>query len=89
MITLVNDDIINQVSATDVQIHANVLSVFLSDSREISLPIDKYEWLNWLATATLEQQAKWSLEPNGFAIYWDELDNGIEISHLLGMQSIV
>ena len=33
--------------------------------------------------ATSEQQAKWQIEPHGYAIYWDELDDGIEIDQLL------
>jgi len=41
----------------------------------LSLP-----WLAWLAQATPEQRAHWSLEPRGFAVYWEELDNGIEIA---------
>jgi len=35
-----------------------------------------------------EQRANWSLEPGGFAIYWNDLDDGIEICHLLGMQPV-
>jgi hypothetical protein len=60
----------------------------VSDGREVTVPIDRVEWLRWLAVATPEQRAKWSLEPGGFAIYWDELDDGIEICHLLGMQPV-
>jgi len=45
--------------------------------------------LHWLAKATPAQQKNWTLEPNGFAIYWEELDDGIEISHLLGMKALV
>jgi hypothetical protein len=28
----------------------------------------------------------WSLEPRGFAIYWPDLDDGIEVAHLLSGQ---
>jgi hypothetical protein len=44
--------------------------------------------LKWLAKATPEQRAKWTIEPGGFAIYWEELDDGIEISHLLSMRAL-
>ncbi len=88
MLTLANSDVTNQVSATDVTFSDNLMRVSLSDGREISLPIDKIDWLEWLWKATPEQRAKWSLEPNGFAIYWDDLDDGIEVCHLLGMQSL-
>lgn len=88
MLTLMNKAT-EQVQATDVHFIGNVLSVSLSDGREICVPIDHVEWLQWLAKATPKQRTKWSLEPGGFAIYWDELDDGIEICHLLEMQPIV
>jgi hypothetical protein len=87
MITLA-DNITNEVSAVGVRFENNRLYVTLSDSREISLPIDRVEWLDWLAKATPKQRANWSIEPNGFAIYWEDLDDGIEICHLLGMQPL-
>ncbi|MFQ5454619.1 MAG: DUF2442 domain-containing protein [Nitrospirota bacterium] len=80
--------VIEEVGATDVHFAGNTLRVSLSDGREISLAIDQVEWLDWLAKATSEQRAKWSLEPGGFAIYWEELDDGIEVRHLLRMQPI-
>ena len=80
--------VIGEVGATGVRFQDNVLYVALSDGREISLPIDRIDWLNWLAQATSEQRANWSIEPGGFAVYWNNLDNGIEICHLLGMQPL-
>lgn len=88
MITLAAN-ITNEVSATKVRFEDNRLFVTLSDEREISLPLDNIEWLDWLAQATPEQRANWSIEPNGFAIYWEDLDDGIEICHLLGMQPLL
>ena len=79
---------IEEVGATDVHFVGDTLYVSLSDGREISMAIDQVEWLDWLAKATPEQRAKWSLEPGGFAIYWEELDDGIEVRHLLRMQPI-
>lgn len=64
------------------------MMVSLSDGRIITLPIDKIEWLRWLAEASPEQQANWSLEPGGFAIYWDDLDDGVELCHLLSPYSL-
>ena len=43
---------------------------------------------NWLAKATPEQRDNWSIEPGGFAVYWEDLDDGIEIMHLLNMQPL-
>ncbi|MBN2006608.1 MAG: DUF2442 domain-containing protein [Anaerolineae bacterium] len=66
----------------NVYFEGDVLHIVLSDEREISLPLHKVSWLSWLAQATPEQRAHWSLEPRGFAIYWEDLDDGIEICHL-------
>ena len=67
MNTLANN-ITQQVTATGVRFTENVLQVSLSDGREISVPINRVEWLDWLVKATPKQRAKWSLEPGGFAI---------------------
>ena len=58
----------------------------LSDGREVSLPLHKLEWLKWLAKATPEQREHWSIELGGFAVYWEELDDGFEVTHLLATQ---
>jgi hypothetical protein len=87
MITLANKTT-QQVRAVNVQFIGHVLIVLLDDGREISVPIDQIEWLEWFANAKPEQRAKWSIEPGGFAIYWNDLDDGIEICHLLGMQPV-
>lgn len=78
-----------QVRAKELRFDGNILRILLSDGREISLSIEHMSWLRWLANATPEQRAKWKIEPGGFAVYWEELDDGIEISHLLSMQSLV
>jgi len=49
----------------------NLLYIKLSDDREISVPIDRVPWLDWLRKATPEQRANWSIEPGGFALYWE------------------
>jgi hypothetical protein len=87
--TIFPNNISEQVSATAVHFNGNMLQVTLSDGRIISLPIDKTAWLEWLAQATPEQRENWSLEPGGFAIYWEDLDDGLEVAHLLGVQPLV
>ncbi len=82
------DKVAEQVQATRVRFVGDVLYVALSDGREIGVPVDRVGWLSWLAKATPGQREKWSVEPGGFAIYWDELDDGIEVCHLLRMQSL-
>lgn len=85
MSTLANK-ILEEVTAINLHFDGNILSVMLSDGREIRISIDRIEWLDWLTKTTPEQRNRWSLEPGGFAIYWDNLDDGIEIRHLVGMQ---
>jgi Protein of unknown function (DUF2442) len=76
------------VSAENVRFAGERLIVGLSDGRELSVPYKKIPWLRWLAKATPKQRADWSLEPGGYAIYWEQLDDGIEICHLLAMESL-
>lgn len=86
--TISANEIFGQVTATAVRFSDKMLHVSLSDDREISLPLDRIEWLDWLAKATPEQKANWRIEPGGFAIYWDDLDDGVEVCHLLEMKAL-
>ncbi|MCL4504912.1 MAG: DUF2442 domain-containing protein [Chloroflexi bacterium] len=79
----------NEVKATDVRFSGSDLVMTLSDGRVLSVPMDKVEWLHWLAQATPEQRRHWHIEPGGFAVYWDDLDDGVEVSHLLASVSLV
>jgi len=56
-----------------------MLYVELADDREVGVPLSRFPWL---ARATQEQRRKWHIEPRGIAIYWDDLDDGIEVEHL-------
>lgn len=73
------------ISATNVRFEQDQLLIDLCDGREIPVPLSEFPWLNWLANASPEQKVNWSLEPGGFAIYWPDLDDGIEIEHLLSL----
>ena len=79
---------VERVALTIVQFEGNLLLVQLSDGRLVSLPTDKIRWLDWLASATPEQRAGWSIEPGGYAVYWKELDDGFEVAHLLALQPL-
>ncbi len=81
-------DIYTSVQAKSARLDGDVLSVTLTDGREISLPINQMNWLKWLAQATPKQRANWKIEPSGFAIYWEDLDDGIEIQRLLSLQPL-
>ena len=76
------------VRARGVRFAGNRLLVELSDGRELAVPYKKVPWLKWLAKASPRQRADWSLEPGGYAVYWNQLDDGIEICHLLAMDSL-
>ncbi|MCL5997851.1 MAG: DUF2442 domain-containing protein [Chloroflexi bacterium] len=80
--------VMNEVSAVSVRFYGDTLSVSLSDDRQISIPLDKVEWLHWLLKATPEQRDKWHIEPGGYAVYWDQLDDGVEVRHLLSMEHL-
>ncbi len=81
-------EITAEIEATNVQFSGHNLIVTLSDGRAISVPLNKIDWLQWLMEASPEQRNNWSLEPGGFAIYWDDLDDGVEICHLLSLYSL-
>ncbi len=76
------------VRAEGVRFTGDKLCIKLDDGREISLNHTSVPWLKWLAHATPKQRANWSIEPGGYAIYWDDLDDGIEVCHLLDPQPI-
>ena len=66
--------------AKGVRFTETMLCVVLKDRREIGVPLSRFPWL---AKATAVEREKWHIEPRGFAVYWDELDDGIEVDHLL------
>lgn len=71
-----------EVGATGVRFDGDRVYIALSDGREIGVPLT-LSWLAWLREATPAQRERWTLEPDGFAVYWEELDDGIEVAHLL------
>jgi hypothetical protein len=77
-----------RVRAKDVRFTNGTLRVRLNDGREVSLPLAGVPWLKWLAEAKPKQRANWSIEPGGYAIYWPDLDDGIEVCHLLDAHPI-
>ena len=79
---------IEQVRAKAVQFSDEHLRVVLDDGREISIRLNQVSWLKWLAKATPKQRSNWTIEPGGFAIFWPDLDDGLEICHLLDLHPI-
>ncbi len=76
------------VGATGVRFEGDVLHVLLTDGRDIGVPLAGVSWLAWLLRASPDQREGWSLEPGGFAVYWEELDDGVEVEHLLALQPL-
>jgi hypothetical protein len=79
---------VEQVAATAVSCTDNILHLSLDDGRIISLPIEDIPWLNWLAQASPAQRDNWHIEPGGFAVYWEELDDGFEVEHVLALEKL-
>jgi hypothetical protein len=77
-----------QVCATGIRFSGERLIVALNDGRELTVPYKKISWLKWLAAATPKQRTGWTLEPGGHAVYWSQLDDGFEVCHLLGTDSL-
>jgi len=86
--TISVNNIMENVSAKNIFFETDHLHVQLSDQRELVVPLEAIDWLDWLKDATPEQRARWKIEPGGFAIYWPELDDGIEVEHLLALYSL-
>ncbi len=72
-----------EIGATNVRFDQKMLTIELNDGRQIALPYRQIRWLRWFANASNEQRAKWSIEPFGYAIWWEELYDGIEVVHAL------
>jgi hypothetical protein len=66
-------------AAKGVRFANGLLYIKLTDGREIGVPLSRFPWLQ---RATPSQRRKCHIEPQGFAVYWDELDDGIEVEHL-------
>ncbi len=69
--------------ACGARFDADRLIVELSDGRQVSLDTARIPWLAWLHRASPEQRRRWEIEPGGFALYWPDLDDGVEVAHIL------
>ena len=71
---------------TGARFTATHVYVLLNDGREVGLPFSA-RYLRWLREATPEQRARWTITPAG-DLYWPELDDGLEVQHLLRPQPL-
>lgn len=69
-----------QARAQKVKVTDEELIVELDDGRTISVPL---AWFPRLLHGTPEERAHWRLIGNGEGIHWPELDEDIEVRHLL------
>lgn len=72
----------------NVRFEGDMLFVELNDERQVGLPFRRVKWLDWLAQATAQQRMRWTIEPHGYAVWWDELDDGFELIHALSPQQL-
>ena len=68
--------------AASVRLDSTQLHVVLTDGREISAPLDSFEFL---AHATGEQRQAFTVDDDGVAIYWDALRDSISVPSLFGL----
>jgi hypothetical protein len=80
MTTSPDEPAIPYATATGVRFTDTMLYLALSDGREIGVPLAHYPWL---ARATPRQRADWAIEPGGYAVFWEALDDGLEVANLL------
>jgi hypothetical protein len=65
-----------------VSIDATTIHITLVDGRTLDVPVAHWPFL---MQATSEQRQHWQFEPGNEIIYWPDLDEGLEIGHLLGL----
>jgi len=67
--------------AVAVEVDATRLLVSLEDGRQVSVPL---EWFDWLADATEDQRRDLRLIEGGAGIWWEQLEDAISVPGLLG-----
>ena len=72
--------------ATNVRFTETELIVDLDDGRSLHVPLS---WFPRLVHGTPEERKNWRLIGNGEGIHWPDLDEDIEVAHLLqGLPSL-
>ena len=66
--------------AIDVRVDSQMLQVYLSDGRIISVPI---EWFPKLRDASEKQRNNWRLIGVGIGIHWEDIDEDLSVAGLL------
>jgi len=66
--------------ATDVKVDSEMLRVYLSDGRIVSVPI---EWFPRLRDASEKERNNWRLIGGGIGIHWESIDEDLSVAGLL------
>lgn len=82
MSTLARPTLTRPAIAAEVRVTDSRLTVALTDGREISIPLSDFREL---AAATPEQRANWQITAFGTAIYWPDIDEGVSLAGMLGV----
>src|SRR4029453_15721837 len=91
MITLdhnVEHNDLPEVSVRNVRFDGDMLFIELDDERQIGLPFKKIRWLDCLAREPPAKRANLTIEPYGYAVWWEELDDGFELEHALSLRPL-
>ena len=65
---------------TEISFEEGVLQVFLSDGREIRVPL---EWFPKLRDASPKARRHWRLIGKGIGVHWPDLDEDLSLEGLL------
>lgn len=68
--------------AVDAEVAGARLHVTVADGREISVPIDRFEFLERASNA---ERADFKLIGNGRGIWWNQLEDGVSVAQLFGL----
>jgi len=66
--------------ATDIKVNSEMLRVYLSDGRIISVPI---EWFPKLRDASEKEKNNWRIIGGGIGIHWEDIDEDLSVAGLL------
>ncbi len=70
----------NSVTAIDIQIDADTLTVTLKDGRQLRVPLT---WYPRLEAGSAAERENWELLGDGYGIEWADLDEHIGVEGLL------
>ena len=71
---------IKDLRAMSVRVHADSLTVELSDGRSLSVPL---AWFPRLQAGTQRERSNWRLVGGGEGIHWSDLDEDVSVEALL------